>query len=59
MARTVEHTFLWFGLDFFHAMTTSDLPLLGEKKSRDVEGYEARFSLVWFGLVFPPSNDDL
>jgi hypothetical protein len=47
---------VWFGLFwyFLQAMTTSDLPLLGEKKSRDGEHW-----LIWFGLVFPPSNDDL
>ncbi len=45
---------VWFGL--LQAMATSDLPLLGEKKSRDGEHC---FGLVWFGLVFPSSNDDL
>ncbi len=39
----------WFGLVwyFLQAMTTSDLPLLGEKKSTDCEH---RFGLVWFGI---------
>ncbi len=47
---------IWFGLVwyFLQAMATSDLPLLGAKKSR--EGWQP---LTWFGLVFPPSNDDL
>ncbi len=82
---------LFIGLVWYvlQAMTTSDLPLLGEKKSGDGEHCEAHFGLVWFGifykewrpltylslvrrragmasidlfwfgLVFPPSNDDL
>ncbi len=49
---------VWFGLVwyFLQAMTTSDLPLLGEKKSMDGEHW---FGLVCFGMVFSPSNDDL
>jgi hypothetical protein len=50
---------VWFGLYFLQAMTTFDLPLLGEKKSRDGEDCVSHFSLIWFGLVFSPSNDDL
>jgi hypothetical protein len=46
--RALWDTF-WFGLVWYilQAMPTSDLPLLGEKKSRDGEHW---FDLVWFGI---------
>ncbi len=54
--ESIDLVWFWY---FLQAMTTSDLPLLGEKKSWDDEHCEAHFLLVWFGMVCFTSHDDL